>query len=72
MPLKENDAAEFPLDATAAKLKGESSHRSQHLNGNRQSVSRAELSINQWAIGLSRGPFSFSLFSVVPIRHPFS
>ena len=40
----------------------ESSSRSQHLNGNGQSVSRAEHSINQCAIGLTRGPFLYSVF----------
>ena len=44
---------------------GESSSRSQHLNGNRLSVSRAEHSFNQCTIGLTRGPFIYSVFRAV-------
>ena len=36
-----------PMHAPAISGRGESSSRSQHLNGNRLSVSRAEHSINQ-------------------------
>ena len=58
------------LLGAAARGQGESSPQSQHLNGNSRSVSRAEHSLNQCAIGLTRGPFISSVFSV-PIRHPF-
>ena len=44
---------------------GESSHRSQHLNGNRLSVSTTEHSNNQCTIGLTRGPFIYSAFRAV-------
>ena len=44
---------------------GESSHRSQHLNGSRLSLSRTEHSFNQCTIGLTRGPFIYSVFRAV-------
>ena len=49
-------------DALSTKIEGASSHRSQHLNGNIQSVSSVEHSINQCAIGLSV-THSFTQFS---------
>ena len=51
-------------DDCRSKTEGESSHRSRHLNGNSRSVLRAEHSLNQCAIGLARGPFISSVFSV--------
>ena len=32
-------------------------YQSHHLNGNSRAVVRTEHSLNQWAIGLTRGPF---------------
>ena len=64
-------AAAAEAEAERLRERGESSHRSQHLNGNRQSVASAQYSINQWVIGLTRGPFINSVFSV-RIHHSFS
>ena len=48
----------------------ESSRQSQHLNGNRQSVSSVEHSLNQCAIGSTRGLFLHLAFRAAN-RHPF-
>ena len=50
----------------------------QHLNGNSRSVARTEHSFSQCTIGLTRGPFIYSMISVpnpppvfLSIRRPF-
>ena len=53
------------LEQNVKKAQGESSHRSQYLNGNRQSVARAELSINQCASRLGHDPFIHSAFRAI-------